>query len=108
MNLVILSQDKENLVKFNSNIGLHWQDKKRIIANYIDLGNGEYYDNLGCYETKERAKEVLNEIKELLKPKFNIEEIDDSVKIENMTYLVNPKYKKVEQPEIIVYEMPRC
>lgn len=65
MNLIIMSQDRENLVKFNSNIGLHWQDKKRIVANYIDLGNGEYYELLGKYETKERALEVLDEIQKI-------------------------------------------
>lgn len=107
MNLIIMSQDGENLVKFNSNIGLHWQDKRRIVANYIDLGHGEYYDNLGCYGTEERAKEILNKIKELLKPKVYVSKIDNSVKVEDMVYFTNPICEKIEPSETIVYEMPK-
>ena len=83
MNLIIVSQDKENIVKFNSNIGLHYRDKKKIVANYIDLGNGDYYELLGEYETKERALEVLAEIQKIF---YN-----------NQKFINN----------VVVYEMPK-
>ena len=60
MDLWIRSQDKECLVKI-SNI-------QYVYKNYIH-GLGTYYDNLkilGEYKTKERAIEILDEIKYLL------------------------------------------
>ena len=92
MNLIIVSQNRENIVKFNSNIGLHWQDKRMIIANYIDLGNGEYYELLGKYETRERALEVLNEIQK----KINLINMGHNFG-SPMIDLKNPTY---------IYEMP--
>lgn len=106
MNLIIVSQDRENIVKFNSNIGLHYRDKKKIVANYIDLGNGDYYELLGEYETKERAKEILKELITLLNPKFVLNKYDTSIKIKDLTYIVNPKYENVETLDTYVYEMP--
>ena len=64
MDLWIRSQDKMNLVKVNQ-INVNYQDKRQIIANYIPdfIGNqGDYYDILGSYSSKERALEVLDEI----------------------------------------------
>ena len=54
MELWIRSQDKMNLVKVN-----------QIIANYIPdfVGTqGEYYEYLGTYKSKERDIEILDEI----------------------------------------------
>lgn len=96
MNLIIVSQNKENIVKFNSNIVLHWQDKRMIVANYIDLGNGEYYELLGRYETKERALEVLNEIESLFIKREQLE-----------TIFTKDGLKVISTPiTSIVYEMP--
>ena len=96
MNLIIVSQNRENIVKFNSNIGLHWQDKRMIVANYIDLGNGEYYELLGKYETKEKALEVLNEIESLFIKREQLE-----------TIFTKDGLKVISTPiTSIVYEMP--
>lgn len=96
MNLIIVSQDKENIVKFNSNIGLHYRDKKKIVANYIDLGYGDYYELLGEYETKERALEVLNEIESLFIKREQLE-----------TIFTKDGLKVISTPiTSIVYEMP--
>lgn len=96
MNLIIVSQNKENIFKFNSNIGLHWQDKRMIVANYIDLGNGDYYELLGKYETKERALEVLNEIQSLFIKREQLE-----------TIFTKDGLKVISTPiTSIVYEMP--
>ena len=64
MNLWVRSQDKMNLVKIRQ-ISLDYQNNNQIIANYIPdfVGTqGEYYEYLGTYKTKERAIEILNEI----------------------------------------------
>lgn len=68
MDLWIRSQDKMNLVKINQ-INVNYQDNRQIIANYIPdfIGNqGEYYDILGSYSSKERALEVLDDIQHYL------------------------------------------
>ena len=65
MNLWIRSQDKMNLVKVRQ-ISVNYQDNKQIIANYMPElyeNSGEYYEILGTYKTKERAIEVLDEIR---------------------------------------------
>lgn len=68
MNLWIRSQDRMNLVKVNQ-ININYLNSKQIIANYIPdfVGTqGEYYEMLGDYESKERALEVLDEIQRRL------------------------------------------
>ena len=80
MELWIRSQDKMNLVKVNQ-VNVDYQNSKRIIANYIPdfVGTqGEYYEILGDYESKERALEVLDEIQEL--------DIIDNPNIETFSY----------------------
>lgn len=63
--MYIRSQNKENIVEINGMIGLKYNDKKSIIANYqpdfTDKYDG-YYEILGTYKSKERAIEVLDEI----------------------------------------------
>lgn len=64
MDLWIRSQDKMNLVKVNQ-VNVNYQNNNQIIANYIPdfvETQGEYYEALGTYATKERALEVLNDI----------------------------------------------
>lgn len=65
--MIIVSQDKERIVNFNNiqdirieEYGTHIKTKK---IYKIFSGNFEgYVSLLGTYETKERAKEVLQEI----------------------------------------------
>lgn len=64
MDLWIRSQDKMNLVKVNQ-VNVNYTNNMQIIANYIPdfIGKeGEYYELLGTYKTKERSLEVLDEI----------------------------------------------
>lgn len=63
MELYVRSQDKKNLVKIINQIGLNYSNNNMIIANYQPdfIGKqGEYYECLGTYKTKERALEVLD------------------------------------------------
>lgn len=68
MDLWIRSQDRMDLVKVNQ-ISINYSNSKQIIANYIPdfVGTqGEYYEILGDYESKERALKVLDEIQRRL------------------------------------------
>ena len=68
MDLWIKSQDKMNLVKINQ-ININYKNTCQIIANYIPdfIGKeGEYYETLGNYKSKERALEILDEIQKLI------------------------------------------
>ena len=65
MELWIRSQDKRILQKID-NIYLDANYENKRICNYVD----DYKTELGTYETKERAIEVLDEIQNILKPKY--------------------------------------
>lgn len=105
MELWIRSQDKECLVKI-SNI-------QYVYKNYIH-GLGTYYDNLkilGKYKTKERALEVLDEIQNILKPKYILD--TSSIKPDGKFYIDNGKLcqnysgnAKIEELSTFVYQMP--
>ena len=97
MDLWIRSQDKMNLVKVNQ-ININYKNTCQIIANYIPdfIGTeGEYYETLGTYRTKERALEILDEIQNILKNN-------------QYGYKVNGLGEKVDiiPNQIFVYEMP--
>lgn len=114
MDLWIRSQDRMNLVKVNQ-INVNYQNNKQIIANYIPdfVGTqGEYYEMLGSYKTKERALEVLDEIQNLLIPKtivntFNIEKKDMLNGNQYSIFENNIKDFSIEQFDTYVYEMPK-
>ena len=105
MNLWVRSQDKECLVNV-SNI-------QYVYKNYIH-GLGTYYDNLkilGTYKTKERALEVLDEIQNILNPKYIIN--TSSIKPDGDFYKENgvifQKYNanaRIEELSTFVYQMP--
>ncbi len=104
MDLWIRSQDRMNLVKVNQ-INVNYQNNKQIIANYIPdfVGTqGEYYEMLGSYKTKERALEVLDEIESFIEN--NYLSIDDIPSHDNVpfpgyyqTYFTTKTRKKVFQ-----------
>ena len=86
MNLWIRSQDRMNLVKVNQ-ISINYSNSKQIIANYIPdfVGTqGEYYEILGDYESKERALEVLDEIQKMLVEDGGIETFETTLVVYNM------------------------
>lgn len=97
MELYIRSQNRENTVKINRQYGLHWKDKTMIIADYQPdfVGTeGEYYELLGKYKSKERALEVLDEIQHKI-INSNYYDIDGDGYIKNVSH------------DDIVYEMPK-
>ena len=108
------SQDKINLVKIRQ-ISLNYSNKKQIIANYTPESyenSGGYYELLGTYETKERAIEVLDEIQNILKPKYILN--TSSIKPDGDFYEENgvifQKYNanaKIEELSTFVYQMPK-
>ena len=105
MNLWVRSQDKECLTNI-SNI-------QYVYKNHMH-GLGTYYDNLkilGTYKTKERAIEVLDEIQNILKPKYILD--SSSIRPDGDSWVENgiimQKYNanaRIEEIPIYVYEMP--
>ena len=109
MELWIRSQDKMNLVKVNQ-ININYQNNNQIIANYIPdfVGTqGEYYEYLGTYKSKERAIEVLDEIQNILKPQLIIKDsgkiigsFEDTIVREGATY-------ELKELSTYVYQLPK-
>lgn len=102
MELWIRSQDKSSIVKVDN----LYVSVGNYICYYVEKGKevpGTYYrpsGELGRYETKERALEVLDEIQSRLTPNFKIngsyQEMDLTVK----AYLLNTQYG-------VIYKMPK-
>lgn len=113
MELWVRSQDKMNLVKINQ-ISINYQNNKQIIANYIPElyeNSSCYYELLGTYSTIERALEVLDEIQNILKPKYILN--TSSIKPDGDFYEENgvifQKYNanaRIEELSTFVYQMP--
>ena len=113
MELWIRTQDKMRLVKIRQ-ISLNYRNNKQIIANYIPdfyPNSGEYYEFLGTYKTKERAIEVLDEIQNILNPKYILD--TSSIKPDGDFYEENgvifqnyDANSKIEELSTFVYQMP--
>ena len=113
MELWIRSQDKMNLVKVRQ-VCVNYQNNKQIIANYMPelyKDSGEYCELLGTYKTKERAIEVLDEIQNILKPKYILD--TSSIKPDGDFYEENgvifqdyDANAKIEELSTFVYQMP--
>lgn len=103
-----------NLVKIRQ-ISLNYQNNKQIIANYIPElyeNSGEYYEILGTYKTKERAIEVLDEIQNILKPKYildtsSIKPNGDFYEENEMIFQDYTANAKIEELSTFVYQMPK-
>jgi predicted nucleotidyltransferase len=115
MELWIRSQDKKDLVKVNSLWIMDNQIWMEVpfYENHKKLGltlSGHNH-KLAEYETKERALEVLNEIQNILKPKYILDA--SSIKPDGDFYKENgaiiQKYNanaKIEELSTFVYQMP--
>ncbi len=111
MNLWVRSQDKECLVKIsNIQYVLRKETNCGISTEYHYIGT--YEKILGEYKTKERAIEVLDEIQNILKPKYILD--TSSIKPDEDFYEENgvifQKYNanaKIEKLSTFVYEMPK-
>lgn len=116
MELWIRSQDKKDLVKVNSLWIMDNQIWMEVpfYENHKKLGltlSGHNH-KLAEYETKERALEVLNEIQNILKPKYILDA--SSIKPDGDFYKENgaiiQKYNanaKIEELSTFVYQMPK-
>ena len=107
MELWIRSQDKRILQKID-NIYLDANYGNKRICNYVD----DYKTELGTYKTKERALEVLDEIQNLLKPKYILD--TSSIKLDGNFYEENgvifQKYNantEIKELSTFVYQMPK-
>ena len=61
--MIIVSQDKEKIVNFDNLTQVYITQDEEETAYFIRLETVNcLYDDLGEYETEERAKEVLQEI----------------------------------------------
>ena len=77
-------------------------------------GLGTYYDNLkilGTYKTKERALEVLDEIQNILKPKYilntsSIKPDGDFYEENGVIFQYYDANAKIEELSTFVYQMP--
>ena len=114
MELWIRSQDKEVLLNIK---GIQYQNCKLVENETVEanilIGFYNYYDNeiLGEYETKERALEVLEEIQNILSPKYilNASSIkpDGNFYVENgMIFQNYDANAKIEELSTFVYQMP--
>ena len=113
MELWIRSQDRGSLVKVDNlyvsvgNYICYYVEKGKEIPNTYYRPSGE----LGRYKTKERALEVLDEIQNILKPKYILD--TSSIKPDGDFYkdhgMIVQNYEanaKIEELSTYVYQMP--
>lgn len=110
MELWIRSQDREKLLKCNDIAILNNMINEKEITRfkgYKIVGKNTEYEDLGIYETKERALEVLDEIQNILKPTAILDTPD--IKCDGNFYngLVFKKYNvEIKELSTFVYQMP--
>ena len=104
MNLWVCSQNKENLIPIKNPICVY--DNKIIYKE-----SASYIITIGEYKTKERALEVLDEIQNILNPKYILD--SSSIRPDGDSWVENgiimQKYNanaRIEEIPIYVYEMP--
>lgn len=93
--MIIVSQDKNTIINFNNITEIVANGTEVVITDNIYKDYGE---TIGIYKTEERAKEVLQEIKNaysavqlMMLPTFNFEK----------------PIKAGELAQLIAYEMPK-
>lgn len=96
MELYIRSQDKLNLVKVN-NLSTSYDFDYNDDKHHYTIQEHEYGTELGYYETKERALEVLDEIQEYINN--DCEFIERKSHTSMGTYTNKIKTKVYEMPE---------
>ena len=109
MELWIRSQDKSSIVKVDNlyvsvgNYICYYVEKGKEVPDTYYRPSGE----LGRYETKERALEVLDEIQNILKPRLIIKDsgkiigsFEDTIVREGATY-------ELKELSTYVYQMPK-
>ena len=100
--MIIVSQDKKIIVNFNNITSLWIDNPLENDEGYFSIeATGELGETIGYYKTEERAKEVLQEIKEA----YSIYQFFKCLANENIAEKkmeVQGKYKLFD-----VYEMPK-
>lgn len=104
--MIIVSQDKETIVNFNVSFSAYIRekydyDKNETIGYNIFVKHFEDVEFLGTYKTKERAKEVLQEI-------IKTHKISESYKYTRDVGLQSALTADIEMRNLILfrYEMP--
>ncbi len=110
MELWIRSQDKETLVKCNDYINYFYDDLVFDDAKKIHCIGTKIF-TLGAYKTKERAIKVLDEIQNILKPKFimnipNTKSVANCLQEQTMILQNYDNNAKIEELSTYVYQMP--
>lgn len=106
MELWVRSQDKEKLVR-PTNLKIDYENQL-----YVILSKCNYRYRLGYYKTKERALEVLDEIQNILRPKYILD--SSSIKECGNSWVENgvimQEYNAnatIQELSTYVYEMPK-
>lgn len=87
--MIIVSQDRETVVNFERINFIQIEDITKIAINYAD----DYWNYIGEYESKERAKEVLQEIIVAMNGKSQIEMTGEGM----TTTVSSPFYEMPEE-----------
>lgn len=99
MELWIRSADGEILLKVN---------ELEIETNMIIAFDGNKYQCLGTYKTKERALEILDEIQNIIKPKMILTKVGEILgETCDGTIYSKPNEYGIEELSTYVYEMPK-
>lgn len=111
MELWIRSQDKSSIVKVDNlyvsvgNFVCYYVEKGKEVPDTYYRPSGE----LGVYETKERALEVLDEIQNIITPSVSYTPIiEDKTKPSDKQkrYEIEKYVTTFDQLNVIVYQMP--
>lgn len=102
--MIIVNQNKDEFLNFDNIMDVNISDCQEegylISAGFI-VGRDDNYRELGYYETKERANEILKEIRTAYS---NFSYFKNATK-EGKNYMINLLKHKYEQFDI--YEMPK-
>lgn len=102
--MIIVNQNKDEFLNFDNIMDVNISDCQEegylISAGFI-VGRDDNYRELGYYETKERANEILKEIRTAYS---NFSYFKNATK-EGKDYMINLLKHKYEQFDI--YEMPK-
>lgn len=102
--MIIVNQNKDEFLNFDNIMDINISDCQEegylISAGFI-VGRDDNYRELGYYETKERANEILKEIRTAYS---NFSYFKNATK-EGKDYMINLLKHKYEQFDI--YEMPK-
>ena len=109
MELWIRSQDENNLIKVYD---IWVDDTDRVDKGYVSImANSDFSFELGAYETKARAQEVLDEIQNILMPKCIINsksmKFSEPYEKNGIVLMDCNADARIEQLPTYVYEMPK-